>query len=82
MLKHFRFSLVRAGPIPESIGQLTRLQWLSLSNNKLTGRIPESMGQLVQLSNMYLSENELTGEGTCFWFSREHSWNAHVFCGH
>jgi len=64
--RNFRsVSCALTGPIPESIGQLTRLQWLSLSTNKLTGRIPESVGQLVQLSNMYLSENGLTGERIC-----------------
>ncbi len=45
--------------LPESLGQLTQLQTLSLSHNKLTA-LPESLGQLTQLQTLDLSYNQLT----------------------
>ncbi|XP_071710176.1 probable LRR receptor-like serine/threonine-protein kinase At2g16250 [Rutidosis leptorrhynchoides] len=49
------------GPIPESIGSLSRLNRLLLSNNSLTGIIPDSLKQLSSLSVLNLSFNMLTG---------------------
>jgi internalin A len=43
----------------ESLGQLTQLQTLNLSNNQLTA-LPESLGQLTQLQTLDLSYNQLT----------------------
>ncbi len=45
--------------LPESLGQLTQLQSLYLSNNQLTA-LPESLGQLTQLQSLDLSHNQLT----------------------
>ena len=45
--------------LPETIGQLTQLEYLYLRENQLT-KLPESIGQLTQLKNLYLSENQLT----------------------
>jgi Leucine-rich repeat (LRR) protein len=44
--------------LPESLGQLTRLQSLKLRNNQLTA-LPESLGQLTQLRSLDLSDNQL-----------------------
>ncbi|MFT5465988.1 MAG: GTPase SAR1 family protein [Verrucomicrobiales bacterium] len=45
--------------LPESLGQLTQLQTLGASRNKLTA-LPESLGQLTQLQTLDLSNNQLT----------------------
>ena len=45
--------------LPESLGELTRLEILSLSFNKLT-ELPEWLGQLNQLQVLDLADNELT----------------------
>lgn len=49
------------GPIPSSIGNLSKLTALYLSGNSLTGIMPSSIGQLSQLSVLDLSRNLLTG---------------------
>jgi len=45
--------------LPESLGQLTQLQSLDLSNNQLT-ELPEWLGQLTQLRILYFRDNRLT----------------------
>src|SRR5690606_27454931 len=45
--------------IPESIGNLIRLQVLNLVNNSLT-ELPSSIGNLTQLRQLLLGINELT----------------------
>ncbi|KAF2324576.1 hypothetical protein GH714_015394 [Hevea brasiliensis] len=50
------------GPIPDSLGNLTRVNALHLSGNNLTGNIPSALGQLMQLSVLDLSRNSLTGQ--------------------
>jgi internalin A len=45
--------------LPESLGQLTQLQKLSLWGNQLTA-LPESLGQLTQLQKLNIHSNELT----------------------
>ncbi|XP_022940689.1 probable LRR receptor-like serine/threonine-protein kinase At2g16250 [Cucurbita moschata] len=50
-----------AGPIPSSIGNLSKLTVLRLSGNSLTGSMPSAIGQLSQLSVLDLSRNLLTG---------------------
>jgi Leucine-rich repeat (LRR) protein len=42
--------------VPESLGQLTRLQTLVLSYNQLTA-LPESLSQLTQLEGLYVYVN-------------------------
>ncbi|CAK9150086.1 unnamed protein product [Ilex paraguariensis] len=49
------------GEIPESIGNLKRLQLLNLSNNGFVGKIPSSLGNLTELQALDLSQNELSG---------------------
>lgn len=49
------------GPIPSSIGSLSKLTKLYLSDNSLTGIMPSALGQLLQLSVLDLSRNLLTG---------------------
>ncbi|KAK4835479.1 hypothetical protein QYF36_010277 [Acer negundo] len=50
-----------SGRIPVSLGNLTTLTSLYLSDNGLTGAIPSSLGQLSFLSVLDLSKNSLTG---------------------
>ncbi|KAB1220075.1 hypothetical protein CJ030_MR3G005563 [Morella rubra] len=50
-----------SGALPSSLGNLTNLTSLYLSNNKLTGQIPDSLGQQLRLSVLDLSKNLLTG---------------------
>ena len=52
-------SIVNA--IPSTLGNLTNLTGLYLSDNNLTGNVPESLGQLSALSVLDLSRNSLTG---------------------
>lgn len=47
--------------IPNTIGNLTSLTGLYLSDNNLTGNVPDSLGQLSALSVLDLSGNSLTG---------------------
>ncbi|XLR61381.1 hypothetical protein S83_012053, partial [Arachis hypogaea] len=49
------------GPIPNSIGNLRRLENLDLSKNKFTGEIPESLSGLNSVFQIELYENALTG---------------------
>ncbi|XP_007042189.2 PREDICTED: probable LRR receptor-like serine/threonine-protein kinase At2g16250 [Theobroma cacao] len=49
------------GVIPSSLGNLTNLTSLYLSDNRLTGQIPSTLGQLLSLSVLHLSKNLLTG---------------------
>nr|AMM43043.1 LRR-RLK [Vernicia montana]AMM43055.1 LRR-RLK [Vernicia montana] len=50
------------GAIPDSLGNLTRLDALYLSNNRLAGSIPSALGQLMKLSVLDLSRNSLAGQ--------------------
>jgi hypothetical protein len=49
--------------IPSELGQLAKLQYLSLQSNDLNGTIPESLAFLNEsLQRMSLSANQLTGK--------------------
>jgi len=50
-----------SGPIPTSMGSLSTLIDLRLSENSLIGTIPTEFAGLVRLENLYLSDNKLTG---------------------
>ncbi|XP_024522354.1 LRR receptor-like serine/threonine-protein kinase GSO1, partial [Selaginella moellendorffii] len=50
-----------SGSIPPSVGNLSKLSILYLSNNKLDGSIPATLGQLRRLTRVDFSENQLTG---------------------
>ncbi|EFJ30159.1 hypothetical protein SELMODRAFT_409847 [Selaginella moellendorffii] len=50
-----------SGSIPPSVGNLSKLSILYLSNNKLDGSIPATLGQLRRLTQVDFSENQLTG---------------------
>ncbi|KAK1563244.1 hypothetical protein Q3G72_024655 [Acer saccharum] len=49
------------GPLPPSIGYLTRLEYLDLSFNSFTGPLPPSMGNLTRLGYLHLSLNSFSG---------------------
>lgn len=50
-----------SGPLPSTIGRLTKLQTLWISNANLSGEIPNSIGNLIALQNLDLSYNILSG---------------------
>ncbi|KAI3460098.1 hypothetical protein Pfo_016761 [Paulownia fortunei] len=49
-------------PFPPVILNLTKLNWLYLSNCSIEGKIPEEIGNLVELFEFELSQNYITGE--------------------
>ncbi|PWA79716.1 Concanavalin A-like lectin/glucanase, subgroup [Artemisia annua] len=50
-----------SGSIPFSIGNMSNLREMYLSDNALTGTVPSSLGQLSRLSVLDLARNSLTG---------------------
>jgi len=50
-----------SGSIPSSIGNLTKLQFFSLTSNKVNGSIPSWIGNVVNLRVLGLRTNLLTG---------------------
>ncbi|XP_066339926.1 receptor-like kinase TMK4 [Miscanthus floridulus] len=51
-----------SGIISPAFANLTRLQWLDLSNNQLTGVIPDALTTLESLNYLDVSNNRLTGQ--------------------
>ncbi|QHN82406.1 ABC transporter D family member [Arachis hypogaea] len=49
------------GPIPDEIGFLKELHFISLNSNSFTGRISHSIGNLLNLYWLDLADNELQG---------------------
>lgn len=49
------------GPIPESFGNLTYLNYLNLMDNNISGSIPDTFGNLVNLKTIEMNNNSLTG---------------------
>ncbi|CDP04886.1 unnamed protein product [Coffea canephora] len=50
------------GPIPESLGNLTKMNYLMLNFNNLTGQVPSGLGNLEQLIFLDFSYNSLEGQ--------------------
>ena len=50
------------GEIPTELGNLSKVQALSLGGNQLTGEIPTQLGSLASMEWLDLSLNQLTGE--------------------
>jgi Leucine-rich repeat (LRR) protein len=50
-----------AGSLPRELADLTQLQELNLSGNRLTGQIPPELGDLANLKTLILGGNELAG---------------------
>uniref|UniRef100_A0A0D9Y2A4 Leucine-rich repeat-containing N-terminal plant-type domain-containing protein n=1 Tax=Oryza glumipatula TaxID=40148 RepID=A0A0D9Y2A4_9ORYZ len=49
------------GAIPESMAALTRLRFLALDHNRLTGDVPARLAELPNIGALYLNGNNLTG---------------------
>ncbi|KAI4300722.1 hypothetical protein L6164_034064 [Bauhinia variegata] len=49
------------GPIPPTIANLTKLQYLTISNTNVSGPIPDSLSRLRRLLSLDLSGNRLSG---------------------
>ncbi|KAL6628820.1 L domain-like protein [Neocallimastix californiae] len=49
------------GPIPSSIGKLSKLESLTLSSSNLYGTIPSEIGNLNNLIELFLYDNSLSG---------------------
>ncbi|KAK6134313.1 hypothetical protein DH2020_031936 [Rehmannia glutinosa] len=55
------FSCRISGTIPDEIGNLKNLIWLTLWDNELTGEIPATLGRLKNLQSLSIYENKLQG---------------------
>ena len=51
-----------SGFLPTEIGNLERLQHLTLTNNDIGGEIPSQLAQIVNLTHVVLGSNEFVGE--------------------
>uniref|UniRef100_A0A2N9IEJ1 Leucine-rich repeat-containing N-terminal plant-type domain-containing protein n=1 Tax=Fagus sylvatica TaxID=28930 RepID=A0A2N9IEJ1_FAGSY len=60
-LKGLNFSHNNLDHMPPSLGNLTNIEWLDLSSNKLTCEIPMQLADLTSLAILNLSENLLVG---------------------
>lgn len=56
---HF-FNTNLSGPIPDTIGQMKKLQHLRLDGTKLSGSIPVTLTELTQLTSINLDDTDLT----------------------
>lgn len=63
-LTHFElgYNPLKPGPLPWSVGNLSKLENLWAAKANLIGEIPDSIGKLVFLSNLDLSDNFLSGK--------------------
>ncbi len=48
--------------LPSELGKLSRLFWLYLHNNQLSGSIPAELGRLTSLTRLWLHRNQLSGD--------------------
>ncbi|KAI5005110.1 hypothetical protein ZWY2020_032353 [Hordeum vulgare] len=60
-VQHTFFCCNLSGEIPTWIGNLTKLSFLDLLDNRLSGKIPNVLFNLVSLEELNLSSNELYG---------------------
>ncbi|KAE8673974.1 putative LRR receptor-like serine/threonine-protein kinase [Hibiscus syriacus] len=51
-----------SGPLPSFIGNMSRLESLSIAHNNFSGPIPKELGNLRQLSLLYIDSSGLGGE--------------------
>lgn len=58
---------VSSAPFPSTISQLTRLTYLDLSNNRISGTVPAEISALAVLSHLDLSDNLLYGTVPTDW---------------
>ncbi|XP_027170149.1 receptor-like protein kinase 2 [Coffea eugenioides] len=49
------------GPIPSTVGNCTKLEYLLLNDNALSGSIPSNLGRCTQLKELLLNDNALSG---------------------
>eukprot|EP00833_Pecoramyces_ruminatium_P006612 jgi/Orpsp1_1/1180644/evm.model.c7180000074198.1 len=49
------------GNIPDSIGELSKLEYLNLRGAGITGSIPSSINKLTNLKYLYLHNNKISG---------------------
>jgi Leucine-rich repeat (LRR) protein len=59
-----RFNLAKNnfdGHIPECIGSLNNLEYLSLSGNELSGELPSEICDLIKLEILRIDENKIKG---------------------
>ncbi|KQK02345.1 piriformospora indica-insensitive protein 2 isoform X2 [Brachypodium distachyon] len=49
------------GGIPESMGKMTRLRFLALDHNRLSGPVPPGLAAMPSIGALYLNGNNLTG---------------------
>lgn len=63
-LTHFDlgYNPLKPGPLPSSVGNLSKLENLWAAKANLIGEIPDSIGKLAFLSNLDLSDNFLSGK--------------------
>ncbi|XVF81446.1 hypothetical protein PTKIN_Ptkin15bG0155800 [Pterospermum kingtungense] len=66
MLANASFS----GPLPSSLGELTKLKLINLRYNEFSGQIPSSLANLTQLTNLSLSYNSFS-PGTLSWLGKQ-----------
>lgn len=50
------------GPLPESLGRLSKLYEFDVSDNSITGQIPSTFGLCTGLGILDLQENDLQGD--------------------
>ncbi|XP_021724024.1 polygalacturonase inhibitor 1-like [Chenopodium quinoa] len=49
------------GPIPSTIGKLTKLLILDINNNSMSGPIPKELGRLKKLEQLFITSNKFSG---------------------
>jgi hypothetical protein len=55
-------SAVPRGTLPDQLSTLTKLQWLLLDNNQLSGSLPRYLGAMPHLKQAQLQNNNFSGE--------------------